>query len=381
MHINSGNIGMESSRNYSSVEFKSRSYSAMIYDQNSDLTGFENLLMNNSEEGESLSEDAEEKEVLKGNNVSDIFAGLGNRIGDVKVSEAGETQLSIREQISRIKEQCLYLLLRLLFPDRKFPDSKEFSLKSSGDNALENSESAGGRVVRLNYSSAYYFEESESTNFSAEGKVCTSDGREIDFGININMSRSFAEYYSEEIDYLEVSLTDPLIINFDTDITGLSDQTFCFDLDSDGVEERINKLVCGSGFLALDLNEDGIINDGSELFGTKSGNGFKDLEQYDSDRDGFIDEDDEVFDKLKIWCPNENGGYDLYSLKEKGIGAIGLSNAQTDFSLNDFKDNSTNGIIRRTGVFLYENGNVGTIQQLDMARHESDVKKALQAYA
>lgn len=97
------------------------------------------------------------------------------------------------------------------------------------------------------------------------------------------------------------------------------DQTFFFDIDCDGVEDEISKLISGSGFLALDQNGDGIINDGSELFGTQSGNGFADLAKFDSDGNGFIDENDEIFDRLKIWCMDENGQPHLYSLKEKGV--------------------------------------------------------------
>ena len=41
---------------------------------------------------------------------------------------------------------------------------------------------------------------------------------------------------------------------------------------------------------ALDINEDGKINDGKELFGTASGNGFGDLAAYDQDNNGWIDE-------------------------------------------------------------------------------------------
>ncbi len=164
-------------------------------------------------------------------------------------------------------------------------------------------------------------------------------------------------------------MCDPLVINLDGNIADLSDQTFLFDIDGDGKEDEINRLGAGSGFLALDKNGDGIINDGSELFGTKSGNGFADLAAYDTDHNGFIDEGDEIWDKLKIWVMDENGNQQLYSLAEKGIGAICLQNASTNYTLAD-DQNEAKGMVRRTGVFLYENGNVGTVQHVDMALHE-----------
>lgn len=183
------------------------------------------------------------------------------------------------------------------------------------------------------------------------------------------MSRSFQEYYENTISYKRTSMCDPLVINLDGNIADLSDQTFLFDIDGDGKEDEINRLGAGSGFLALDKNGDGIINDGSELFGTKSGNGFADLAAYDTDHNGFIDEGDEIWDKLKIWVMDENGNQQLYSLAEKGIGAICLQNASTNYTLAD-DQNEAKGMVRRTGVFLYENGNVGTVQHVDMALHE-----------
>ena len=162
-------------------------------------------------------------------------------------------------------------------------------------------------------------------------------------------------------------MMDPLVINLDTNIASLSDQKFEFDIDSDGILDSISSLEGGSGYLALDKNGDGIINDGSELFGTKSGVGFKDLMIYDEDGNGWIDENDEIFSKLLIWSKDENGNDELYHLKEAGVGAICLQKASTDFSLNSLKNNQANGQIRSTGIFLYENGNVGTMQQLDLA--------------
>ena len=57
----------------------------------------------------------------------------------------------------------------------------------------------------------------------------------------------------------------------------------------------------------MDRNGDGKINDGSELFGTKSGDGFKDLASYDADGNGWIDENDAIFSQLKIWTKDEDG--------------------------------------------------------------------------
>lgn len=208
------------------------------------------------------------------------------------------------------------------------------------------------------------FVESESTSFSTTGIVKTADGREISFNMDVSMSRSFAQYTKETVKNVG-SFIDPLVINLNGNIAEVSDQKFYFDLDADGVEEEISRLSQNSGYLALDLNEDGVINDGSELFGTKSGNGFADLALYDEDGNGWIDENDAIWDKLKIWVQDEDGNSTLYSLKEQGVGAICLQNASTEFTQKD-NNGQVNAAIRNTGIFLYENGSAGTVQHLDL---------------
>lgn len=225
--------------------------------------------------------------------------------------------------------------------------------------------SAGTLWQKISVSSASVTEY-ETTNFMTQGKVQTEDGRSIDFNVAFSMSRAC----SACINTMEVSnyiLTDPLVINVSSDMTEISDQKFFFDIDSDGKEEEISELGKGSGFLALDKNGDGVINDGNELFGTKSGDGFKDLKAYDKDGNHWIDENDEIFHKLKVWMKDEDGKDVLLDLAEADIGAIYLGNANTEYS---FKDESlnTNAVLRKTGVYLKEStGKVGTVSHVDLA--------------
>ncbi len=211
------------------------------------------------------------------------------------------------------------------------------------------------------------YEEHEDFTFHADGMARTEDGRVINFNMNIMMSRSYMEYTSLTIPSVQNALCDPLVINLNSSTAEVRDQTFRFDLDSDGHKDNISMLSRGSGFLALDKNGDGKINDGSELFGTKSGDGFRDLRKYDSDGNGWIDENDDVFSKLKVWCKGDRGEDILMNLKEADVGAIFLGSQRTDFSLKGF-DGETNAVIRSTGLFLREStGMAGTVQHVDLA--------------
>ena len=137
------------------------------------------------------------------------------------------------------------------------------------------------------------------------------------------------------------------------------------DIDSDGESEQISRLVSGSGFLTLDKNGDGAVNDGSELFGPTLGNGFEELKAYDSDGNDWIDENDDVYDKLRIWMDDGQGNMQLIALGQAGVGALYLGNVASAFDIKDAANNSL-GTVQSTGVFLGENGGVGTIQHIDL---------------
>ena len=208
--------------------------------------------------------------------------------------------------------------------------------------------------------------EKEKSDYKASGKVQTEDGRDIKVEVNVSMARKKErDTFIAMLSPLD-NLFDPLIINTKAQTSGLSDKKFKFDLDADGKQDEISLTKSGSGFLALDKNGDGKINDGTELFGVKSGDGFKDLAEYDTDGNGWIDENDEVFDKLKVWSKTEDGKDELKSLKESGVGAIFLGAENTEFTIEG-EDGVLDGKVRKTGIFLKEDGTAGTIQHVDLA--------------
>lgn len=239
------------------------------------------------------------------------------------------------------------------------------SIRSAEERRLARANGANVWVRHTTTSS--FVMEQESTTFSTTGVAKTADGREISFNLDLEMSRAFAgTIQSESLETYNYIMTDPLVINLDDSPAGLSDQKFYFDLDSDGKKDEISSLRQGSAFLAYDKNGDGVINDGSELFGTRSGDGFADLAAYDQDGNGWIDEGDDIYSKLKLWSKDEDGNDRLISLKDADVGAIYLGSAATDFHLND-ASNNTNGMVRQTGIYLRESGGVGTVQHVDLA--------------
>lgn len=225
------------------------------------------------------------------------------------------------------------------------------------------SNSTGGG---FEYSQSVTHYESQSTSFQAQASVTTADGRQINIDLQLNLSREFMSQSNLTIQGGDQPVqVDPLVINYDAGSASVTEEKYAFDIDANGTLDQISFVGPGSGFLALDLNEDGVINDGSELFGPQSGNGFDDLAQYDADGNNWIDENDAIYNKLQIWSKDSSGKDVLMALGQQGVGAIYLGNVSTSFALKG-ADNQTNAQLQRTGIYLNENGSAGTIQHIDL---------------
>lgn len=219
----------------------------------------------------------------------------------------------------------------------------------------------------LEYDRHASLQESEQTTFAATGVIKTADGQEIRFKLDLAMNREYTEQTDIAVGAGDAARTkDPLVINFGGTAAQLTATKFAFDIDSDGTKDQISFTGSGSGFLALDRNTDGRINDGSELFGTQSGNGFADLAKYDSDSNHWIDANDAVFSRLRIWSRDASGKDTLATLAQAGIGALSLSSSPTPFSIKS-ASNDTLGQVRSSGIYLNENGSAGTLQQVDLS--------------
>lgn len=222
-----------------------------------------------------------------------------------------------------------------------------------------------GFGVEYDYHESYT--EAESTQFSAHGTIKTADGQDIQFTLQLSMERSYSEETNVSVRLGDAvrQQKDPLVINFGGTAAQLSSTRFAFDIDSNGNAEQIAALAPNSGFIALDKNGDGKINNGTELFGTQSGDGFKDLAAYDEDRNGWIDDNDAVFAKLQAWSKDAQGNDVLVGLKDRGVGALYLGKAATPFELKTAENDSL-GTVRASGVYVNENGSVGTLQHVDL---------------
>ena len=206
-----------------------------------------------------------------------------------------------------------------------------------------------------------YLAEREQLRFSASGSVQTADGKTID--LKLGFAMSYQQLQLSERITCESALKDPLVINLEKQFADLQDTRFEFDIDSDGTKDSLANLSQGSYFLALDKNNNQEIDNGSELFGAQSGNGFAELAQYDEDGNSFIDEGDSIYAKLSVWRPEKG----LMAIADVGVGAIYLHPVETQFqNIGNNSEGESQGVLRSSSIYLKEDGTAGTVQQLDL---------------
>lgn len=134
--------------------------------------------------------------------------------------------------------------------------------------------------------------------------------------------------------------TPPIVLDLNSNgitSTSLEGSEAYFDYDGNGRRELSAWVEKDDALLAVDLNNDGVINNASELFGTYTklsdgtlaSDGYNALNEYDTNNDGIVDAHDEKFSNLRLWQDaNQNGKTDageLKSLVELGVTSLSLT--------------------------------------------------------
>ncbi|MFK4074727.1 hypothetical protein ACI2KX_13575, partial [Ectopseudomonas khazarica] len=161
---------------------------------------------------------------------------------------------------------------------------------------------------------------------------------------------------------------DPLALDLDGDgIETVSANTgITFDFDGDGLKTGTGWVKGDDGFLVIDRNGNGTIDNGSELFGVdtiksngqKASDGFDALRDLDGNGDGIFDAQDAQFGNVRVWQDlNQDGvaqANELKTLAEHHITAVNLSSTASN-------QNSNGNIISATGSFIRDDGSEGAV--------------------
>lgn len=174
---------------------------------------------------------------------------------------------------------------------------------------------------------------------------------------------------------------DPLIIDFGTagiDLCSLTDGVN-FDLDNNGYAEKTAWIGTEDGFLALDRNGNGIIDNGGELFGDQvdigegrlSSSGFEALSMLDDNGDALIDESDDCYDKLLVWVDSNHNGYSEAE-ELHPLGYYEIKEIQLNHTEGSVVDESTGTMMAEFAAVVYQNGAEATIGEFWFPVNASD---------
>jgi Ca2+-binding RTX toxin-like protein len=160
---------------------------------------------------------------------------------------------------------------------------------------------------------------------------------------------------------------DPLLIDLNRDgKTDTSGARF-FDMNTNGRLELISWVSSDDGLLVIDKNNNGLIDDGQEVFGnsyvksdgTVAEGSFEALSDIDSNGDGIINADDDNFADLLVWADlNDDGIFaddELVSLENVGIESISLS------TTNSGEVDENGNTVVEEGQIAWSDGETGII--------------------
>ncbi|WP_075174866.1 calcium-binding protein [Acinetobacter indicus] len=169
---------------------------------------------------------------------------------------------------------------------------------------------------------------------------------------------------------------DPLIIDLNNDgiISTIRENGYqgaLFDHDNDGIRTATGWVSSEDGLLVRDINDDGIVNNGGELFGDNTllsngnlaSNGIDALADLDSNRDGILDNNDEYFNEIKIWQDRNGDGIstadELLNLSDAGIISINLN------TISNIDQVVDGGVIKNQINFSKNDGTSSIIADVD----------------
>lgn len=173
-------------------------------------------------------------------------------------------------------------------------------------------------------------------------------------------------------------IVDPLALDLDGNgIRTMASNQFSgslFDHNGDGIRTASGWVGKEDGLLVYDRNGDGIINNGSELFGDatrlKNGgtaeHGFAALADLDDNGDGKIDAADKAFSSLRVWRDLNQDGIsqegELLTLEQAKVQSLSTQFSNTNRSLGDGNTlaqegsyTTTDGQTRQMGDLLLAN--------------------------
>ena len=176
------------------------------------------------------------------------------------------------------------------------------------------------------------------------------------------------------------SRQSPIILDLDGDgvETVSVENGVYFDHDGNLFAEKTGWAGADDAFLVWDRNGNGLIDDGSELFGSnfilsdgrKAAHGFEALAEFDSNGDGVVDHHDDRWGELMLWQDKNGDGVvddgEMLTLAEAGVAGLNV-----DY-LNKTRTDANGNQHRQIGTFIRDDGSEGGMNDVWFAANVTD---------
>lgn len=188
---------------------------------------------------------------------------------------------------------------------------------------------------------------------SEESRISLSFQMEFRFEMSVDIQMAVQKLEQQQ---------DPIVLDLEGDgieLTTVEDGVR-FDIRGTGKPVQTGWIKGGDAFLARDIDGNGRIDSGLELFGDQWGsrNGFEELRKLDSNGDGFIGQEDREYHQLVVWRDNGDGVStpdEMLTLQEAGIERIALNYKDTNIITE------TNNVISQKSFFIRKDKSVGRV--------------------
>ncbi|MBT9499105.1 MAG: carboxypeptidase regulatory-like domain-containing protein, partial [Zoogloea sp.] len=205
---------------------------------------------------------------------------------------------------------------------------------ASGNYKFTNLDPGSYRVV-FDKSATTYLGVDMSKWYWAAKNIGTDDTKDADaYGTYDVATTAYTTLVSGEADMTWDAAITPIVLDLDQNgiqTIAREDATGKFDLLGNGKAISSGWISAGDAFLAIDIDNNGKVDNLSELFGgTSKGDGFAKLEAFDSNGDGFVNAQDAHFGDLLVW-QDLNGNHQTDAGELRTLVEAGVASLKVDF--------------------------------------------------
>jgi len=183
-----------------------------------------------------------------------------------------------------------------------------------------------------------------------------------ELNLRFRQNTSVEERIGISLEELGIKKVDPLVLDLDGNGIQLTEagKGAIFDVTADGKLDSTAWVKGNTALLTYDRNGNGVVDNGSELFGDQNGaaHGFEELGKYDANGDRKITILDPIFKALKLYRDlngdGKMGKNEFSTLSELGIKALNLNFMRASADING------NSLILN-GSFEREDGSTGQL--------------------